>query len=557
MRLFSSEPSKGARPLFRSAALVTLMTFFSRITGLFQSRMLAHYLGVGAAFDAFSVAYRIPNLLRRFAAEGTMTGAFLPTVSQVEAEQGEESARELVARFTGTLAILLLLLSALGMVVMGLLVGLQLLGRLPGSTDGARLIELGRILLGRSQPPAQVALTTTLGRIMFPYIALVSLTAALSAMLNLRGRFALPASVSTFWNLAFLAFGYVALHWGPPSWREPLRATLVFGVAVVFGGIVQLLALWPSFRSLGYSIRWGLHLRHPGVGRILKRMSPGLLGTGIHPINVMISMAIASHLRVGAQGVLLNANMMGEIVLGLFSVSLATVSLPALSRLMDEGDIDGFRQSLSSALRGTAIMTIPGSVGLAVLAYPIIAVLFRTGRFGADDVAWTAWTLSFQALGLLFIATSRIVAQSLYALKDFRTPAYAALAGMGANVVFSLLLMGPLNTSGIALANGLSSMVNLSLLVWSLHRHLPDPPYIPVLRGWFGMSLAAGLMGCVAWKGAQILQVSAWHGLLHASLRLFPLIGVSACVYFLLLRIMRIPEAMDITALIQRKLRRS
>jgi len=532
------------------------MTLLSRITGLFQSRMLAAYLGVGMASDAFMVAFRIPNLLRRFTAEGTMTSAFLPTVSEVENSRGEDEARKVVARFIGSLGLMLLLLCILAMLGMGLLVGIQQLGRFPGERWTAQLAYLVRVLLHLAPMPAEVALTTTLARIMFPYLILVSLTAGLSAMLNMKGRFGLPASVSTFWNLAFLFTGSMAFQFGPPSWKEPVQATIVFSAAVMIGGVIQLVVLWPSFRNLGYGIQWGLHLKDPDVRRVLKRMVPGILGTGINPINATISMCLASYLAVGAQMVLVNSNMMGEMVLGLFSTSMATVSLPTMSRLVDRQDTDGLRDVLSTALRSTAVMAIPASIGLAVLAHPIIAMIFQTGRFGPAAVKWTATTLAFQTVGLLFIATSRIVAQCLYALKDYRTPAYAALVAMGANIILSLLLMHPFGTSGMALANGLASLIGIAPLVMRLRRRLPALPYRAVLGGWLSMSLAAGLMGLATWWGARLLHLEAFHSARSTALRLFPLIGGAAGIYLILLMLFQVPEAKDLRALAKRKLLR-
>jgi len=556
MHIFSKPKPDTTNSILKSAAIVGFITLLSRITGLFQSRMLACYLGVGMAFDAFSVAYRIPNLLRRFTAEGTMTSAFLPTVSEVESDRGEDAARIMVARFMGTLALLLALLCGIGMLGMGLLVGLQLLGRIPGETWGAQAIELFRILLGQSEAPAMVRVTTLLARLMFPYLALVSLTAGLSAVLNLRGRFGLPASISTFWNLAFLAMGYAAFKWGPATWKEPVHATFVFAVAVLFGGIVQVAVLWPSFRRLGFEIHWGLFFKDADVRRAFRRMLPGVLGTGIHPINVLISMCIASHLAMGAQGVLLNSNMMGEMVLGLFSASLATVSLPTMSRLVDQGDTPGLRRALADALRATALLAIPSSVGLAVLAHPIIAIIFRTGRFDAEAVRWTATTLAFQSVGLLFIATSRISAQCLYALKDYRGPAYAALLGMSANILLSIALMRPLGTGGIALANGLSSLVGLGYLCLRIKKRLVQPPFQAVWRGWLVMGFAATAMGCMSWLGSRLLHLGAFHGTWGTSLRLFPLMGASALFYFAILTALRVQEARAFCDMARRKLLR-
>jgi putative peptidoglycan lipid II flippase len=548
-------PPSGRPSMLRSAGVVGLMTVLSKITGMLQSRLLAKYLGAGLAADAFMVAFRIPNLLRRFTAEGTMTAAFLPTLNEVEATQGEAAGRDMVARFLGTLALFLTLLCVLCIPAMGLLTGLQMLGKMaPEARWWQQFGVLWQVLAGTRTAPLQWLLTTTLARIMFPYLVLVSLTAGLSAVLNLRGRFGLPASVSTFWNLAFIGFAVACLHWGPARWRVPERAAVVLALATLVGGVVQMFVLWPSFRRLGFGIRWGMYLRHPGVRSALKRMAPGLMGTGIHPINVVISTILASQLAVGAQTVLFNSNMMGEMILGIFTASVATVSLPAMSRLVEAGDSPGLRASLAGALRGTAVLVIPAAVGMGVLAGPIIAVIFQTGRYGSAAVAWTAHTLAFQAVGLLFIATGRIAAQCLYALKDYKMPAYAALFGVMVNVAASIALMGPLGTAGIALANGVASLAGLLFLTMALRRRMGRLPYHEVLGGWLVMALAAGLMGALAWAGARWMDLDRFRGLGPTSLRLLPLITLCSLVYAGLLFALRVPEARSTLAMLRRKL---
>ncbi len=553
----SPTPGKPGASMLRSAGVVGVLTLLSRITGMLQSRVVAYYLGAGPAGDAFFVAFRIPNLLRRFTAEGTMTSAFLPTISEWEDKQGDEAARDMAGRFLGTLGVTLALFCVLAVPVMGLITGLQMLGRLaPNASWGTQFYCLKEVLLGHRAGPPQFELTTLLARIMFPYLALVSVTAGLSAVLNLKGRFGLPASVSTLWNGVFISFTVACLALGPAAWHVPEAASIVLAVATVVGGVAQIWMLWPSFRALGYRVHWGFHFGHPGVRTALKRMAPGILGTGIHPINVLISTTLASQLAVGAQTVLFNSNMMGEMVLGVFATSVATVSLPAMSRLVDAGDAQGLRKSLAGALRGTAVMAIPGAVGMAVLARPIIAIIFQTGRYGAKDVEWTAATLAFQAVGLLFIATGRITAQCLYALKDYRRPAYAALLGMVVNVVLSYVLMKPLGTGGIALANGLASLAGLGFLVLGLRRRMASVPVREVLGGWLVMGFAAGLMGLLAWGGARFLDLSVFHGLGGTSLRLFPLIALCALFYAAVLLLLRVPEASAMASLLRRKLAR-
>ncbi len=529
---------RGEQGFLRHAAVVGALTLVSRITGMLQSRMLAAYLGNGAAMDAFVVAFRLPNLLRRFTAEGTMTAAFLPTLNEVAAREGEAAGKEMAARFLGTLTGLLSLLCLLGVAAMGLLTGLLMLGRLaPDQPFWIQLQTLGRVLAGSLPPPPDLALTTLLGRLMFPYLVLVSLTAGLAAVLNLRDRFGLTASVSTFWNLAFMGFGWLCLTLGPESWsRELDRTCVIFALAVLVGGLVQLAVLVPPFLRLGYGLRPGLFLRDEGVRLALKRMVPGILGSGVHPINVLLSTFLASRLAAGSQAVLFNSNMLGEMVLGLFAVSVATVSLPALTRLAEARNHRGFKDALGAAWRGTALMAIPGAVGMAVLAQPIVALIFQNGRFGAADVSWTAWTLGFQAVGLPFIATQRIGAQALYALKDYRGPAQAALLSMGANLLLSWWLLQLWGTGGIALANSLASLVGLS---WVLLRLRPrcELPLLFTGVGWGLFLFASAPMALLAVLGGRAFGLFGPYQHVGPTLiRLLPLIGACAALYFGILK---------------------
>lgn len=547
----------GSSSLLRSAGVVGLMTLFSRLTGVINQRILAHFLGLGGAADAFMVAYRLPNMLRRFTAEGTMTAAFLPTLSEVETQDGQAAGEDFMARFMGTLGLVLLALCALGIVLMTPISALQMLGRLaPGLPVLEQLELLGQVLVGRKVLAPDVALSAALARIMFPYLALVSLTAGMAAVLNLRGRFALPASVSTFYNLAFIVFSLCCLLLGPDAWRVPERAVYIFAVGVMIGGVVQLAAILPTFRALGGHLKWGFHFRHPAVALAFRRMLPGILAAGIHPINVFVSQMLASQLPKGAQTVLVQSNLLGELVLGLFAVSVATVSLPAMSRQAALGDLDGVRENLGTALRGTAVMAIPASVGMAVLAVPIVSLIYRTGRFGGEAAAWTAGTLTFQALGLLFIASSRISTQALNALKDYRGPAIAAVVSFGVNILLSMALMGPLGTAGMALANSCAALVGLGFQVWRLDRALGRLPFALVGKGWLAMLLAAALMGLLAYGGGRTFDVFTFHGALGTVLRLFPLIGACALAYLGLLMVLKVPEAHALVEMVKRRVRR-
>ncbi len=538
-------PQNRPPSMLRSAAVVSAMTLLSRLTGLAQTYFLSHYLGAGAAADAYSVAFRLPNLLRRFTAEGTMTAAFLPTLTELEAKEGEAATRATAARFLGTLLTLLSVLVLVVMVAMSLIAGLMVVGRLAsGVPFGEKLALLGRVLSGSLPPPPEMALPVRLGRIMFPYLALVSLTAGLGGLLNLRGRFALASAVSIFWNLAFISFGWAAIFFGRShGWTSPEHIATICAVAVLVGGVVQLAVIVPSTLALGFTVRPGLHFKDPWVRLALRRMGPGLLAAGVYPINTYISAMLASNLKVGAQIVLYNSNMMGEMVLGLFAMSLATASLPALSRQAEAKDWDGMRSNLAEALGATGLLVIPASIGLAVLAHPICALIFRTGAYDAAAASWTATTIMFQCVGLLFVATSRIGTQALYALKDYRGPMVIAVASMMLNVLLSLLWLRPLGTGGLALANGVSSLAGLIFLVFRLRPRLPQMPGAPVLKTWMISLLGAALMGLLAWKGVAWLGLETPQHRLSLALRLLPFIALCAASYGGLMLLLGHPQA--------------
>ncbi len=507
-----ADPQPSRPSLLRSAGVVGLMTLLSRLSGLAQTFFLSHFLGAGAAADAYAVAFRLPALLRRFTAEGTMTAAFLPTLAEAEAAEGESAVRAVAARFLGTLLAILLVGVVLVIVLM---------------TPLAHLLTMGR-------PAAQGTLTAFLARIMFPYLALVSVTAGFAGLLNLRHRFALAASVSIFWNLAFIGFGWGTLHVlrrsGPVAMET---VAFVCALGVLVGGVVQLLVLVPAVRREGFGLAFGLHLRDPWVARTLRRMGPGLLAAGIYPINALISLTLASELPTGAQMVLYNSGMMGEMVMGLFAMSLATAGLPTLSRQAEARDWPALNRSLAQAVSASLLLVLPASVGLAVLSRPICALLFRTGAYSPAASDWTAITLVFQSVGLAFVAAQRLGNQALYALKDYRGPAAIAGLTMVLNVGLSLALLKPLGTGGLALANGLASFAGVLGLVLRLRPRLPGFRLGPMASAALRALGACLLMGLVAWGGAHALALDLPYAFARSSLalRLLPLVVLCAGFY--------------------------
>ncbi|MDR3640778.1 MAG: murein biosynthesis integral membrane protein MurJ [Humidesulfovibrio sp.] len=524
--------------LLHSASVVGLMTLLSRLTGLAQTFFLSHMLGAGAAADAYAVAFRLPNLLRRFTAEGTMTAAFLPTLAEVEAAEGEAAMRHVASRFLGTLLTILLL---------GVVLILLLMSPL------ADLLTLGR-------PAAQGALTALLGRVMFPYLALVSLTAGFAGLLNLRHRFALAASVSIFWNVSFITSAWIALRVLERSGAVPLdTVAIVCAFAVLAGGVVQLLVLMPAVHREGFGITFGFHLSNPWVAKTLRRMGPGLLAAGIYPINALISTMLASKLPDGAQIVLFNSGMMGEMVLGLFAMSLATAGLPTLARQAQSRDWTAMNRSFLQSVSASLLMVLPASVGLAVLSRPICAMLFRTGAYSPSASDWTALTIVYQCVGLAFVAAQRLGNQALYALQDYRGPAALASMTLVLNVCLSIALLGPLGTGGLALANGLASLVGLVGIFLRLRPRLPGFGVSPILASAARSLAACALMGLVAWVGIRFLELDSPHAFTRIALvfRLLPLIVFCALSYGAAAAWFGHPEARGLMDKISNKLGRN
>lgn len=548
------------KSLLRSAGIVGAMTLLSKVSGLLQTFFLSHVLGAGAAADAYAVAFRLPNLLRRFTAEGTMTAAFLPTLAEVEAKQGEAAMQETAAKFLGTLTVLLAVLVGLAILLMGVIAGVLVVGRLtpPGSGFAANAEMLGRVLTGHAAVPKEMELTIILGRLMFPYLVLVSLTAGFAGLLNLRHKFALASSVSVFWNLTYIAFGGVAvLAFRHAGHTGDTAAAYACALAVLAGGVVQLAILWPAAAKMGFRFRLGLHLSDPGVSRALRRMGPGLLAAGIYPINALISTMLASTLADGAQMILLNSGMMGEMVLGVFAMSLVTASLPLMAQQAEAGDLGGLRHSLSEGLRASALLCIPACIGLAVLALPVARLLFQTGRYSASAAEWTAATMMFQMVGLLFVASNRIGTQALYALKDYRGPVWVAFASLLANIALSIALLKPMGTRGLALANGLSAILGLILLSRLLDRRLGEVPKREVAWSWVQSLSGAAIMGGLAYGGMKLMTLDG--PLLSRKLlavKLFPLIALCGLAYFAFMLALGNPHAKQLLAKVKRRFAR-
>lgn len=429
-------PNRGAvrRSLLRSAGVMTVMTLLSRVLGLVREQVRAHYLGTSAASDAFGLAATIPNLFRRLLAEGAMTAAFLPVLSEYLQRGDEEETREFLSRF-----VTLLTAAVTGFALLGAAVTPWLIETFFSS-------EFQHV-------EGKVELTIILTQLMWPYLALVSVAAALQAILNAHKIFGPSAFTPVLLNACIIGCGIgLAYVFPDPSYA------LVAGFVV--GGVVQI-AFQVPFLLRWTKIRFGpdLQMFGPGVRRVLMVMVPGVFAAGIYQINVFVSQLIASTLEGGSIASLQYGIRLQELVLGLFVVSVAQVILPTLADQTAADDEDGVRDTLDYATRLMAFVTLPSTVALMMLGPPIVRLLFEFGAFDAESTRKTAFALTFYALGLFPIAIARVQQQVYYAYKDLKTPTIVAGISAVVNVVLCLTLSGPLGHGGIALAGSIASLV--------------------------------------------------------------------------------------------------
>ncbi len=494
-----------------SSVKMSATTMISRIVGLVRDQFQAYLLGTTWASDAFTVAFQIPNLLRRLFAEGSMTASFVPVFMEVEKSRDLEEARNFLASFF-TLLFLILCLVVLG----GVLVAPYLVKLLYVAGHVTR---------------EQYGLTVQLTREMFPYIMLISLAALFQGVLNIHNNFTVPAFTPVLLNVSIIASALVGWLLGS---RSLTGITHAFAIGVLAGGILQVFFQIPFFARTGYRVRFRFRFGDPQIHRIVRLFLPGLFGVGIYQVNVLVSFGFAAALGVGRQAAIMFASRINELTLGVFAVSLATVMLPTLSKDAAENNREEFVASLAYSLRLLALVTIPAAVGLFVLSPDIVSLLLKFGKFGDRSVILVSSTLQYYSLALFFIASYRVIAQSFYSLKDTRTPVIVSFITLLLNAALCYLLP-PLfpkatNIVGIAVANTISNTTMFFILFFLLRRKLGGRPLLKQSLS-FVQSLAAALvMGVVAYAGKALLLTSSAK--LELLWRLPTLIILCVGVYF-------------------------
>jgi putative peptidoglycan lipid II flippase len=432
----------------RAAGIIGLAVMCSRVLGLVREQVCAALFGGGGAMDAFTAAFRIPNLLRDLFAEGALSTAFVATFSKTVARGGDRAAWRLADKVATLTAL------ALGAAcLVGMLCSTQLVS-----------------LLAPGFEPHKAALTAQLTRIMFPFILLVSLAALVMGMLNAKSIFGMPAMASSFFNIGSIVGGVGLAAWIDPHFGP--RALVGLALGTLIGGTLQLGVQLPALRRLGYHFRPDFAWRDPGVRAILVLMGPSVIAASTTQVNVMVNSVFASTLGDGPIFWLAIAFRLMQLPLGLFGVALGTVTLPLLSRLAVADKMTAFRAELARGMRLAFLLTIPSTLGLMLLAEPIISVLYQHGKFDAAQAAQAAGALRFYAVGLSGYAALKVLVSAFYALDQRKTPMFVSFLAVALNLLFNWIFTFHLGWGhrGLAFSTGCVASCNF-LLLYALMRH--------------------------------------------------------------------------------------
>jgi putative peptidoglycan lipid II flippase len=491
--------------LLRALATVSSMTLVSRIFGFIRDVVIARIFGAGLATDAFFVAFKIPNLLRRLFAEGAFSQAFVPILAEYKNRRGEQDTRLLVDHVAAFLALALFAVTLIGVIAAPLIISVTAPGFIA--------------------TPEKFELTVSLLRITFPYILFISLVALAGGVLNTYSRFSVPAFTPVLLNLSFIGFAL----WAAPHFEPPVR---VLAWAVFTGGVLQLAFQVPFLSRLGLLPRLRLDLKDEGVWRIMRQMGPAVFGVSIGQVSLLINMVFASFLVTGSVSWLYYADRLMEFPTGLLGVALGTILLPSLARHYASRSADEYSRLLDWGLRLTLVLALPAAAALALLALPLTTTLFHYGAFTASDVFATRNAVIAYSVGLTGLILVKVLAPGFYGQQDIRTPVKIGIVTLFATQIMNLTFIWTLKHVGLALAVGIGACLNAALLYRGLRRR---GIYMPQ-AGWPAFLLrtaaAVGAMSAVLWvaTGAPADWLDA--GAAQRAARLAIVVAAGAATYF-------------------------
>ncbi len=560
------QPEKPAQQsVAKSAGIVSIAVMFSRVLGLVREMIFAKYFGAGFLYDAFLVGFRIPNLLRDLFAEGALSAAFVKVFTDYQLKNSEKEAWRLASLIFNGLAVVLSIVCLLGIFLSPFIVKI-ITYNYTGNPN-------------YYYPAEKAALATTLMQIMFPFILLVALAALAMGVLNTKGRFGIPASASTAFNIASIIFGLaLAFYLSGGVWERsddkniiPSDAAqwAIIGMAIgtLIGGAFQFLIQVPSLLKIGFRFSPALSFKDEGVRRVMRLMAPALIGTSAVQIKVLVDTIVVSGIDGGVSWLSYAFRLM-QFPIGVFGVAIGTAAIPTLSRLVAENNFDKFRSTLSDAVKLVFLLTIPSACGLIVLGEPIVRLLYERGQFDGFDTNMTAWALAAYSVGLVGYAAIKIISPSFYALDDAKTPMYVSLASIIVHVAVSFGMMKLLSTVGVtaerpngfghigvALATSTVALVNFFALTFLMRRRIESINGGEILSAFFKITIASAILSAVAYGSYYFLHQSfGASNLFYKIIEVFVPIALGGIFFLIVAKLLGISEITKVYNAFARKL---
>lgn len=515
-----TEDDQPSGQVARSAGVVSIAVMVSRIFGLAREQVFAAFFGASMGYDAFLMAFRIPNLLRDLFAEGALSAAFVSVFSQYLTQKGESAAWRLASLVLNALILILAAVTILGMIFSRQLVD--------WIAPGFRAIP------GKSELAAEMT------SIMFPFILLVALATVAMGILNTKDRFGIPASASTFFNIGSIAGGLVFAYAIDPHFGG--RAIIGMAIGTLIGGLLQFLIQVPSVGRVGFRYKLVVNFSDPGLVQIMRLMGPAVIGTAAVQINVLVNSIFASYLGNGPVSWLGYAFRFMQFPIGIFGVAIGTATLPSISRAAARNDRVGFRQTLSSSLGMVFLFCIPSAFGLAVLSHPIVSLIYQRGHFTPMDTHQTAAALALYSVGLAGYAAIKVLAPAFYALNDARTPMTVSVVSIVTNYILNSLLVERFGHRGLALATSGVALVNFIALFVLMRRKIGSIEGRRIFQSLWKILLASTAMAAVCWVVHSQISTLTRAGLGgQLANALIPIVA-GVAVFFSLARFLAVPD---------------
>ena len=553
----AKEPLTRQTSVARSAGIVSIAVMFSRILGLIREQIFAFYFGAGFLYDAYVVAFRIPNVLRDLFAEGALSAAFVKVFTDYQINKSEKEAWHLAGLVMNALAVVMSVICIVGVVF------------------SRQFVDL----VANGFTPEKAALATTLTQIMFPFILLVALAAVAMGVLNTKGVFGIPASASTVFNVVSIIFGLGLAYWlSGGGWFSSADKNAVPGdaaqwaiigmaIGTLIGGASQFLMQIPSLYKVGFRFTPILSFTDEGVKRVMALMTPAILGTSAVQINVLINTYFVSGID-GAQGWLSYSFRLMQFPIGLFGVAIGTAAIPVLSRLASEGRTKDFRDTLSHSMNLVFLMTIPAACGLIVLGEPIVRLIYEHGKFDSTATSMTALALAGYSVGLAGYAAIKVLSPAFYAMNDAKTPMIIGVASIAVNALASYYFREWLSHYGVtpetphgyghvgvALATSCVALINFVALTWFMRRKIKRLNGRTIAASFLKISAAAAVMSAVCYTSYYMLHVRLGStSLLHHLIEAFVPIVLGGIVFVLAAKLLKITELEQAFAAVRKKL---